>query len=50
MAQSVKAFALHAEGLMFESKPRQTYVVKMGSDRSAGKRPATSSSVTVVER
>ena len=30
MAQSVRAFVLHAEGWVFESQPRQTLVVKTG--------------------
>ena len=28
VAQSVTAFALHAEGWVFESQPRQTLVIK----------------------
>ena len=38
MAQWVKAFAPQAEGLVFEFQPRQTLVVKTGSDSSTAKR------------
>ena len=34
VAQWIKAFAWHTEGRVFESKPRQTLVVKTGSDSS----------------
>ena len=47
MAQSVRAFAPQAEGWMFESQPRQTLVVKTGSDSTA-KRSAIRVSVTGV--
>ena len=33
VAQSVRAFASHVEGLVFESQPRHPIVVKTGSDR-----------------
>ena len=38
--QWVRAFALQAEGLVFESHMRQTLVVKTGSDSSTAKRLA----------
>ena len=28
VAQSVRAFALHTEGWVFESQPRQTFIIK----------------------
>ena len=34
VAQRVRAFATQAEGWVFESHPRQTQVVKTGSDSS----------------
>ena len=40
MAQWVRAFAPQAEGWVFESQPRQTLVVKIGSDSSTVKRSA----------
>ena len=46
MAQWVRAFALQAEGLVFESLLRQTLVVKTGSDSSTAKRSADDVSVT----
>ena len=46
VVKSVRAFDSHAEGLVFESQPRQTLVVKTGSNSSPGKRSATSVSVT----
>ena len=46
MAQWVSAFAPQAEGLVFESQPRQTQVVKTGSDSSIVKRSALGVSVT----
>ena len=41
VAQSVRAFTSQAEGLVFESQPRLTLVVKAGSDSSTAKRSAT---------
>ena len=38
VAKSVRALALQAEGWVFEYQPRQTYVVKTGSDSSSAKR------------
>ena len=38
--QSVRAFASQAEGLVFESQPRQTQGVEIGSDSSTAKRSA----------
>ena len=46
VAQSVRAFASHAECWVFESHPRQTYVVNTGIDSSTAKRSATGASVT----
>ena len=37
MAQLIRSFASHAEGWTLEFKPRQTLVVKTGSDSSAAK-------------
>ena len=48
MAQSVKAFASHAEGWMFESQLQQACVVKASSDSSTGKRSATDMGVAVL--
>ena len=45
MAQSVKAFTSQAEGWVFESKPRQTLVIKTGSNGSAAKYFAKGDSV-----
>ena len=39
VAQWARAFAPQAEGWVFESQPRQTLVVKTGSDSSTAKRP-----------
>ena len=38
VAQWVRAMAPQAEGWVFESQPRHTYVVKTGSDSSTAKR------------
>ena len=46
VAQSVRAFASHAEGWLFETEPRQTCVVKKSSDSSTAKRSATDMGVT----
>ena len=46
VAQSVRAFISHAEGWFFKSRPRQTLVVKTGSDGSTAKRSSTGASVT----
>ena len=46
MAQSARAFASQAEGLVFESQTRQTQGVKPGIDNSNVKRSATGESVT----
>ena len=46
VAQCVRAFGLHAEGWLFEFQPRQTLVVKIGSDNSTVKRSAIGISVT----
>ena len=40
--------APQAEGWLFESQPRQTYVVKTASDSSTAKRPAIGVSVMVL--
>ena len=45
VAQWVKAFVPHAEGWVFESQPRQTHVVKRGSDSFTAKRLAIGVSV-----
>ena len=45
VAQWVRAFALHAEGWVFKSQPRQTKVVKTRSDRSTAKRSTIDASV-----
>ena len=50
MAQSFRAFASHAEGLVFESQPRQTQLVITGSDSSTAKRSAIDVSVTGPQR
>ena len=47
MAQSVRAFASHAVGKVFESQPRRTQIVKTGSDSSSAKCSAIGVSVTV---
>ena len=41
VAQSIRAVASHAGGGAFESQPRQTLVIKAGSDSSIVKRSAT---------
>ena len=46
MGQWVRVVASQAEGRVFESKPRQTLVVKTGSDSTTAKRSALSVSVT----
>ena len=43
-------FVLHAEGWVFKSQTRQTYVVKTGIDISTAKRPATFASVIGLRR
>ena len=43
--QSVRAFASQAEGLVFESQPRQTQGVEIGSNSSTAKPSATDVSV-----
>ena len=40
VSQWVRAFTPQADGWMFEPQPRQTLVVKTGSDKSTAKRPA----------
>ena len=50
VAQSFRVFASHVEGWVFESQPRQTYVVKTGSDSSTAKYLATGVSVTGPQR
>ena len=40
VAQCVRAFAPQAEEWVFESQPRQSYVVKTGSDSSISKHSA----------
>ena len=40
VAQSVRAFNLHATGWMLESQPQQTEVVKTGGDISTARRSA----------
>ena len=40
VAQWIRAFAPQAEGMVFESQPRQTLVVKTGSDNPTAKRLA----------
>ena len=47
VAQSVIAFAPQEEGLEFDSQPRQTLVVKTGSDRCTAKHSAIGVSFTV---
>ena len=46
VAQLVRAFALNADGWMFESQLWQTQIVKTGSDSSTAKCSALSVSVT----
>ena len=50
MAQTVRAFAQHAEGWVFESQPRQNQVVYTGSNSSTVKRSAIGVSVTCPQR
>ena len=45
MVQWVRAFASQAEGWLFESQPRQTYVINTGNDSSTAKPSSTSVSV-----
>ena len=45
VAQLDRAFVSQAEGLVFESQPRHTQVVKTGSDSSIAKRSALAASV-----
>ena len=45
VAQSVRAFALHAEGWVFKSQLRHTYIVKTRSDNSTAKLSAIGVSV-----
>ena len=42
----IRAFSPPAEGWVFESEPRQTQVIKTGSDNSTAKRSAIGASVT----
>ena len=46
--QSIRTFALQAEGLGDESQSRQTLVVKTGSDSSTAKHSATDVTVAVL--
>ena len=46
VAQWARAFASQTEGLVFESQPLQTEVIKPGCDSSTAKRSATGVSVT----
>ena len=46
MAQWVRALTLQSEGRGVESQPRQTQVVKTGSDSSTAKRSAIGVSIT----
>ena len=46
VAQWVRAFAPQAEGWVFEFQPRQTHVIKTGSDSSTAKRSSIGVSVT----
>ena len=41
VTRSVINFYSHADGWVFESQPRQTLVIKTGSDSSTTKRSAT---------
>ena len=50
VAQLVRAFALCAEGWVFESQPPQALVVKTGSDSSTAKHWATNVNVTGLQR
>ena len=44
--ESVKALTLHAEDWVYESEPRQTYVLKTGKDSSTAKRSSEGISYT----
>ena len=46
VAQWVSVFAPQASGWVFKSQPRQTLVVKTGSDSSTAKRSVIGASVT----
>ena len=46
VTQLFRAFASQAEGWVFQSQPRQTKVLKTGSDSSTAKRSAVGVSVT----
>ena len=46
VAQWVRKFAPQAHGWLFESQPRQTYVVQTGCDSFTAKRSALGVSVT----
>ena len=46
VTQWVRAFASQAEGWVIQSQPRQTKVLKTGSDSSTAKRSAVGVSVT----
>ena len=50
VAQLVRVFALHAEGWVFESQPRQTLFVKTGSDSATAEHWATNVNVTGLQR
>ena len=50
VAQLVRVFTLCAEGWVFEFQPRQTLVVKTGSDSSTAEHWATSVNVTSLQR
>ena len=50
VAQRVRALAPQAEGWVFKSQPRQTKVVKTGSDSPTAKRSAIGVSVTGTRR
>ena len=50
VAQLVRVFTLCAEGWVFEFQPRQTLVVKTGSDSFTAEHWATSVNVTGLQR
>ena len=50
VSQWVRALAPQAEGRVFESRPRQTLLVKTGCDSSTAKRSALGLSVTVPQK
>ena len=50
MAHVVRTFVLYAEGFEFESRLRQTQVVKTDGVNSTAKRSATGASFTVPRR